>query len=227
MHLNRIQFIAVALVMLGVPFTAAQAQRAQQAAMNFFVTSEGLGNGGDLGGIRGADGHCQMLAASAGAGDLTWRAYLSITDLNGKGAINARDRIGTGPWYNADGVRIARDVEDLHSDGNNIFHETALTEDGELVPTSPNVHDIITGSTLDGRAWDFHLLDMLNLDGAAMTCQNYTSSAEEGEVMMGHMDRGGSAPISPWNAAHPSLGCSQERIASTGSAGLLYCFAID
>jgi hypothetical protein len=202
---------------------------AQRPPMTFFVTSTGLGKGGNLGGIKGADAHCQALAQSAGAaaGAKTWRAYLSVTDLNGKGAINARDRIGRGPWHNANGVRIAIDVDDLHSDNANITADTAITEKGQKVPTEPNQHDILTGSTRDGRAWSFNLLDDLNLERGAMTCSNYTSDAEDQFVMLGHHDRAGTAPISPWNAAHPSTGCSNERLASTGSAGLLYCFAID
>jgi hypothetical protein len=195
--------------------------------MSFFVTSVGLGNGGNLGGIRGADAHCQALARGAGAGDKTWRAYLSVTDLNGKGAIHARDRIGRGPWYNANGVRVAIDVDDLHSDSANITADTALTEKGTKLPPEPNQHDILTGSTRDGRAWSYNLLDDLNLERGAMTCSNYTSDAEDQFVMVGHHDRAGTAPISPWNAAHPSVGCSQERLVETGGAGLLYCFAID
>lgn len=201
--------------------------QAQRPAMSFFVTSVGLGRGGNLGGIKGADAHCQSLAQSAGAGAKTWRAYLSVTDLNGKGAINARDRIGRGPWYNAKGVRIAIDVEDLHSDSANITADTAITEQGQKLATEPNQHDILTGSTRDGRAWNYNLLDDLNLERGAMTCSNYTSDAEDQFVMLGHHDRAGTAPISPWNAAHPSTGCNNERLASTGSAGLLYCFAID
>jgi hypothetical protein len=201
--------------------------QAQEPEMSFFVTSVGSGNGADLGGIRGADAHCQMLAEQAGAGDKTWRAYLSITDLNGKGAIDARDRIGRGPWYNAEGVRVAIDVEDLHSDSSNINAETALTENGDPVPSDPLAHDMITGSTPEGRAWDFNLLDLLNMEAGAMTCDNYTSSADEGAVMLGHSDRAGTAPLSPWNAAHPSIGCSQEQLVRTGGAGLFYCFAID
>lgn len=207
--------------------TVTVAAHAQPPQMSFFVTSIGLGKGGNLGGVKGADAHCQSLAATAGAGDKTWRAYLSVTDLNGKGAINARDRIGRGPWYNAKGVRIAIDVEDLHSDSANITAATAITEKGAALKTQPNEHDILTGSTRDGRAWDYNLLDDLNLERGAMTCSNYTSDAEDQFVMLGHHDRAGTAPISPWNAAHPSVGCSQERLVSTGSAGLLYCFAID
>jgi hypothetical protein len=217
----------LAVGLLATVATSALAQRSEQAEMSFFVTSVGSGKGANLGGIRGADAHCQMLASAAGAGDKTWHAYLSITDLNGKGAINARDRIGPGPWFNSKGVRIARDVEDLHSDSNNVSAATTLTEKGQPLPTEPNVHDILTGSMRDGRAWDYNLLDDLNLENGAMTCNNYTSDAEEGAVMVGHADRAGTAPLSPWNAAHPSVGCSQERLVSTGGAGLFYCFAID
>ena len=203
------------------------ALQAQEPEMSFFVTSVGLGKGGNLGGVKGADAHCQALAQNAGGGDKTWRAYLSVTDLNGKGAINARDRIGRGPWHNANGVRIAVDVDDLHSDSANITADTAITEKGEKLKTEPNQHDILTGSMRDGRAWNYNLLDDLNLERGAMTCSNYTSDAEDQFVMLGHHDRAGTAPISPWNAAHPSTGCNNERLAATGSAGLLYCFAID
>jgi len=205
----------------------ATAAQAQQPEMSFFVTSTGLGQGGNLGGIKGADAHCQALARGAGAGSKTWRAYLSVTDLNGKGAINARDRIGRGPWHNANGVRIAIDVDDLHSDSANITADTAVTEKGAKLPAEPNQHDILTGSTRDGRAWSYNLLDDLNLERGAMTCSNYTSNAEDQFVMVGHHDRAGTAPISPWNAAHPSVGCSQPKLVETGGAGLLYCFAID
>jgi hypothetical protein len=220
-----IRVVVTGLLALSIA-TALQAQR---PPMTFFVTSSGLGKGGNLGGIKGADAHCQALAQStgAGAGAKTWRAYLSVTDLNGKGAINARDRIGRGPWHNANGVRIAIDVDDLHSDSANITADTAITEKGQKLATEPNQHDILTGSTRDGRAWNFNLLDDLNLERGAMTCSNYTSDAEDQFVMLGHHDRAGTAPISPWNAAHPSTGCNNERLASTGSAGLLYCFAID
>jgi hypothetical protein len=207
--------------------TGAAELHAQRPEMSFFVTSVGLGTGGNLGGIKGADAHCQELARDAGAGDKTWRAYLSVTDLNGKGAIHARDRIGRGPWHNANGVRIAIDVDDLHSDSANITADTAITEKGAKLPAEPNQHDILTGSTREGRAWSYNLLDDLNLERGAMTCSNYTSNAEDQFVMVGHHDRAGTAPISPWNAAHPSVGCSQERLVETGGAGLLYCFAID
>ena len=214
-----------ALGLLAVCFVSGA--QAQQPEMSFFVTSTGLGQGGNLGGIKGADAHCQALARGAGAGSKTWRAYLSVTDLNGKGAINARDRIGRGPWHNANGVRIAIDVDDLHSDSANITADTAITERGAKLPAEPNQHDILTGSTRDGRAWSYNLLDDLNLERGAMTCSNYTSNAEDQFVMVGHHDRAGTAPISPWNAAHPSVGCSQPKLVETGGAGLLYCFAID
>ena len=208
---------------------SAHAQRTEKQPMSFFVTSAGLGKGANLGGVKGADAHCQALANAAGGGaeNKNWHAYLSVTDLNGKGAINARDRIGRGPWYNAKGVRIAVDVEDLHSDSNNVTSATVLTEKGEALKPDPNVHDILTGSTREGRAWNYNLLDDLNLEKGAMTCDNYTSDAEDGAVMVGHADRAGTAPISPWNAAHPSVGCSQAKLVSTGGAGLFYCFAID
>ena len=220
-------FAAVLPCVMGIVLAA---QTPQAQPMSFFVTSVGLGKGANLGGIQGADRHCQALATAAKAGDRTWRAYLSVTDVNAKGSINARDRIGTGPWYNAKGVRIARDVNDLHSDSNNLTRETALNEKGQRVNGSgdkPNMHDILTGSTPDGRAWDIHLLDILNLDEYAMTCKNWTSEDENGSAMLGHFDRQGTAPVSPWNAAHPSTGCSQQKLVSTGGAGLMYCFAID
>ncbi len=224
--------LAVGLFALGVTHVASAQGRqggpaAQPPRMSFFVTSVGSGKGANLGGVRGADAHCQMLATNAGAGDRSWRAYLSVTDLNGKGSINARDRIGTGPWFNAKGARIARNVDDLHSDSNNINPATALTEKGDPIPPKPNVHDMLTGSMRDGRAWDFHLLDDLNLENGGMTCNNYTSEAEDGAVMVGHFDRNGTAPVSPWNTAHPSTGCSQAKLITTGGAGMFYCFAID
>ena len=195
--------------------------------MSFFITSEGSGDGGNLGGMTGADRHCQALAEEAGEGDKIWRAYLSLS--HPALTINARDRIGSGPWYNADGVMIARDVDDLHSDNANITNETALTERGDPVNAEgqPNRHDVLTGSQPDGTAWPYALMDLLNFDGHALTCSNWTSNAEDGRAMVGHHDRGGSVGYSPWNAAHPSNGCSQENLVSTGGAGLFYCFATD
>ncbi|MEQ1614730.1 MAG: lectin [Hyphomicrobiaceae bacterium] len=195
---------------------------AQQNAMSFFVTSAGVGKGADLGGLAGADAHCQSLAAAAGAGSKTWRAYLST---QGASAVNARDRIGAGPWSNAKGVVIAKSVDDLHGASNNITKQSALTEKGAVVNgrgDTPNTHDVLTGSTADGKA----------IPGDAdMTCKNWTSSTA-GAAMVGHADRTGldeSAPAKSWNASHPSRGpgggCTQDDLKSTGGAGLYYCFA--
>lgn len=187
--------------------------------MSFFVTSVGTGRGADLGGLTGADAHCQALATAAGAGGRNWRAYLST---QGSGAVNARDRIGTGPWRNQAGTVIAQSVADLH-DGNAraLTKASALTERGAVVNgrgDTPNTHDILTGSSADGRA----------IAGAEdRTCRNWTSS-DQGAAMMGHSDRTGlndSAEAVSWNASHPSRGCSQANLVSTGGAGLLYCFA--
>ena len=193
---------------------------AQDTRMNFFVTSVGLGNGGDLGGLDGADQHCQMLADAAGAGDRTWRAYLSTQRAGvGQPGINARARIGAGPWYNAKGVAVAENVIDLHGENNNLTKETALTEKGEMVNgvgDTPNQHDILTGSQADGTAF---------FDDEDHTCQNWTSSGE-GSAQVGHSDRRGRGEdVSPWSAAHASRGCSQSDLEASGGAGLLYCFA--
>ena len=191
---------------------AAPAVAQQQPTMSFFVSSVGSGMGGNLGGLAGADKHCQALAAKAGAGNRSWRAYLSTT---GTAAVNARDRIGSGPWFNAKGQQIASSVADLHSDKANINADTALDEQGRPINPqgAPNRHDIMTGSTPDGRATD-------------MTCQNWTSSSSEHSAMLGHHDRlTFGKPGSPWNAAHASKGCSQENMVATGGAGLIYCFA--
>jgi hypothetical protein len=209
---------------------ASSALLAQDSEMGFFVTSEGTGDGGNLGGLRGADRHCQALAEAAGAGDRTWHAYLSLTSP--AAPINARDRIGTGPWYNAEGVLIAHDVDDLHSDSNNVTKETAVDENGDVVNGSgdtPNMHDILTGSQPDGTAWPYDLIDLLNMneDTHLLTCGNWTSNSEEGSAMVGHHDRSGQVGYSPWNAAHPSIGCSQQNLVDTGGAGLFYCFAIN
>lgn len=195
--------------------------------LSFFVTSEGVGKGADLGGLEGADAHCQKLAASVGAGNKQWHAYLSTQAENGKPAINARDRIGSGPWYNTRGAVVAKDVAHLHGDtvdaarlGNNLSRTTALNEKNEPVlgaGDKPNQHDILTGSLPDGRAFT---------DGADHTCKNYTSSAADGFAQVGHFDRTGGGNTS-WNSAHSSRGCSQENLVATGGAGLLYCFAIN
>jgi hypothetical protein len=193
--------------------------------LSFFVTSEGLGKGADLGGLAGADAHCQKLAESVGAGKQTWRAYLSTQAADGKPAVNARDRIGNGPWFNTRGAAVAKDVAHLHGDtldaarlGNNLTRTTVFTEKNEPVKGAgdkPNEHDIITGSQPDGRAF---------ADAADHTCKNYTSSAAEGSAQLGHFDRTGGGNSS-WNAAHPSRGCGQANLVATGGAGLLYCFA--
>lgn len=188
---------------------------------SFFITSVGSGNGADLGGLAGADQHCQKLASAAGAGGKTWRAYLST---QGKETVNARDRIGKGPWQNAKGVTIARDVDHLHSASNNINKETALNEKGEVVQgrgDKPNRHDMLTGSRTDGTAFSSGDPDM--------TCGNWTRSGAEGAVVMGHHDRSGPTAdpwATSWNSSHQSRGgCSQKALIGTGGDGLFYCFA--
>jgi hypothetical protein len=205
--------------------TAGLAQ-AQQANMTFFVTSAGPGNGADLGGLAGADRHCQSLAQAAGAGGKTWHAYLST---QGDNAVNARDRIGKGPWQNAKGEVVATSVDDLHSASNKLTKQSALSEKGDVINgrgDQPNKHDILTGSTPDGKAFPAD---------KDMTCKNYTSSTQ-GSVMVGHSDRTGlddSAPAKSWNSSHPSRGpqtnategCAQASLRGTGGDGLFYCFA--
>jgi hypothetical protein len=199
--------------------------------MSFFITSVGSGNGADLGGLAGADRHCQSLAQAAGAGGKTWRAYLSTQATGGladANAIHARDRIGSGPWYNAKGVMIARNVEDLHSPSANVNKETALDERGRMVngrTEKPNKHDILTGSRPDGTA--FPPMPPYG----DMTCGNWTRSGAEGAVMVGHHDRAGPvahAWATSWNSAHPSRGgCTQKALQGTGGDGLFYCFAVN
>ena len=195
---------------------------AQGNQMTFFVTSSSPGNGANLGGLAGADKHCQTLAAAAGAGTRTWRAYLSAAAMGNQPAVNAKDRIGSGPWMNVKGVVIAKSVADLHSDANNIKKDTALTEKGTPVNgvgDTPNQHDILTGSAADGT------LAMGTPDMA--TCSNWTAATDgAGAASLGHVDRvGRGATGSSWNAAHPSRGCSQANLAASGGAGYLYCFA--
>lgn len=200
---------------------------APQQPMSFFVTSAGKGDGANLGGLAGADAHCQALAAAAGAGGRTWHAYLSTNASGNQPAANARDRIGQGPWYNARGGRIAQNVGDLHGDtleqarlGNNLSRTTVFTEKNETIPgagSTPNEHDILTGSQTDGRAFT---------DGADHTCSNWTSNATTGSAQVGHFDRTGGNNTS-WNSAHGSRGCSQANLVSTGGAGRLYCFAVN
>ncbi len=211
--------IAIA-VALFAPVAAAQAQKISPD-MTFFVTSAGLGKGADLGGLAGADRHCQQLAAAAGAGKKQWRAYLSTTASGATPSVNARDRIGKGPWYTFDGRLVARDVAELHA-LNSINRMTALTEKGAKVngrAESPNnMHDILTGSNPDGT---------VSVSDKDTTCGNWTKSGE-GAAIVGHHDRWGlqdNEPARSWNASHPSRGCSQDNLKASGGAGLFYCFA--
>lgn len=195
--------------------------RAQQADMSFFVTSVGTGNGADLGGLAGADAHCQSLAKAAGSTRTDWHAYLSTTEPGGAAGVNARDRIGKGPWKNAKGVVIATSLEQLHSDANNINKQTALTEKGEPISgrgDAVNMHDVLTGSDPQG---------MYSTAGGDTTCGNWSKSGE-GSAIVGHHDRTGLQPtrhMSSWNSSHGTRGCGQDALKSTGGAGLLYCFA--
>jgi hypothetical protein len=207
---EEMRLISTALILFVLAATGSVA-KAQDTTMRFFVTSEGSGDGANLGGLEGADAHCQELAEAAGASGKTWRAYLST------GSVNARDRIGSGPWHNAGGELIAQNLDDLHNDPN-INKGTALTETGGTVEgrgDSPNRHDILTGSNADGTA----IVDM--------TCNDWTSNGE-GRAMVGHHDRIGlrdDAPSKSWNSSHPSRGCSQDALRASGGDGLFYCFA--
>lgn len=207
-------WLAASVAVAGV---AACGTTSDDNPMSFFVTSHGVGNGADLGGLAGADRHCQSLAAKAGAGHRSWRAYLSTQAQGDAPAVHARDRIGPGPWRNAKGVVVASSVDALHG-SNTITKETALTQDGLMVlgrGDTPNQHDILTGSTAEGRASD-------------ATCGNWTQSGE-GAAMVGHHDRRGldeSDAAKSWNASHRSRGCSQQALQSSGGAGLMYCFAV-
>lgn len=227
MRWNVKRMVAVTALMapmvLGHVSASGQAQQPPPQPMGFFITSVGPGNGGNLGGLAGADKHCQALAAAAGAGGRTWRAYLSAAGAGPQLPVNARDRIGSGPWYNAKGVLIAANVADLHGDverdRNNIRKPTALDEKGAEVKgvgDQPNQHDILTGSDSHGR---------LPIGAAAtLTCNNWTSSADSERTIVGHHDRLGGANAS-WNAVHASAGCSQAALVKTGGNGLFYCFA--
>ena len=201
---------AVALMAPSAPAVTAQGN------LSFFITSVGSGKGADLGGLAGADAHCQALAKAAGAGSRQWRAYLSATAANGQPAVNAKDRIGAGPWVNAKGVQVAANVADLHSDTNKLSKENSITEKGEVVNgrgDTPNRHDILTGSNLDGT-----------VSGA--TCNNWTSSAGDGSATVGHHDRqGGGANPTSWHSAHPSKGCGLDNLRATGGEAYFYCFA--
>ena len=201
---------------------AGQAAQAQDERMSFFLTSEGPGDGANLGGLAGADAHCQQLAEAVGAGDKTWRAYLSAAASGAQAAVNARDRIGSGPWFNYNGVQVAANVDDLHSDNNRLGKENSLSERGQPINgrgDTPNMHDILTGSDANGR--------LMAGDGDT-TCSNWTSNSSDGSAQVGHHDKQGGGPNpNSWNSAHGSRGCGQADLQGTGGNGLFYCFAID
>jgi hypothetical protein len=221
------QLCLTALLALCAASALAQQAEAPKLPLGFFVTSAGLGKGADLGGLAGADAHCQKLAESVGAGNRSWHAYLSTQATSGQPAVNARDRVGQGPWANAKGQIVGKDLAHLHGDtldlarlGNNVNRVTALSEKGEPIKgvgDKPNEHDILTGSKPDGTAYS---------DAADHTCRNYTSSAADGSAQLGHFDRTGGGNTS-WNSTHASRGCGQENLVATGGAGLLYCFAVN
>ena len=210
-----------AAALVGLGFTATV--QAQQASMTFFVTSVGKGDGANLGGLDGADAHCQALAKAAGATKTSWRAYLSTTAPGGDAGVSARDRIGKGPWQNAKGVVVAKSVEDLHSASTNLDKQSALTEKGEVVSgrgDAVNMHDILTGSDPQG---------MFSTAGGDTTCGNWSKNGE-GSAIVGHHDRVGLKDtwhMKSWNSSHGSRGCGQDALKGTGGAGLFYCFATD
>ncbi|AMW04736.1 hypothetical protein [Gemmatimonas phototrophica] len=217
--------LTLPVVLAAASLAAAPATRAlptfAQQDMSFFITSAGSGDGANLGGLAGADAHCGKLAEAAGVRGKTWHAYLSQQAAGGKTAINARDRIGAGPWKNAKGVVVATSVDDLHSDANKLSKDNSLTEKGQPVNgrgDTPNMHDILTGSTLDGRVQPG--------DGDS-TCSNWTSNGETGSASVGHHDRqGGGVNPTSWVFSHPSRGCGQKNLQATGGNGLFYCFAV-
>jgi len=226
-----VKFVVVSAFASVLVTSGAQAQQQpapqlpQSAEMTFFVTGAGPGKGAELGGLEGADQHCQMLAQRHGAGGKTWHAYLSTQEADGKPAVNARDRIGKGPWKNFKGDVVATSVEDLHSDSNKLGSSTSLSERGLIIPGvgfAPNRHDALTGSTMEGRAFP---------PSEDRTCRNWTSSTQ-GTAMVGHIDRKGlrdDIASRSWNSSHPSRGpdggCSQNDLRGTGGDGLFYCFA--
>ena len=210
MHKNR-KIVAIGLAFCGLLAAGLAQTQMQRGPMSFFLTSAGSGNGGDLGGLAGADAICKNLAESVDQDDLNWRAYLST---QGDDAVNARDRIGPGPWFNANGARIAADVDELHSALNRVSAFTAIDQRGRTIPGSgyaPNRHDILTGSQADGTAYPA---------GEDMSCKNWTSSSDDGRARVGHHD------YAAWNSAHNSRGCSQAALISSGGDGLFYCFAV-
>jgi len=226
--MNKSNLLIAAVLAFGGVTAGAEAQQPQlpqSPDMTFFVTSFGPGKGGDLGGLEGADRYCQQLAERHGAGAKTWHAYLSTQVAEGKAAINARDRIGGGPWQNFKGEIVAQSVDDLHSDNNKLGMNTSLSERGQIIPGvgfAPNRHDVLTGSTAEGRAFP---------PGEDRTCRNWTSSTQ-GAAMVGHIDRKGlrdDAASRSWNSSHasrgPEGGCSQSDLRGTGGDGLFYCFA--
>lgn len=208
------------LVLIPVILAAGNLQplRAEDQNLSFFLTSSSPGNGADLGGLAGADAHCQKLAKAVGAENRTWRAYLSTSSVGNQDGVNARDRIGKGPWHNAKGIKVAENIDDLHSSNNKLSKETSLTEKGTVVNgrgDTPNQHDILTGSRSDGTAF---------ADGEDHTCNNWTSHGK-GSAQVGHHDRQGGGPDpTSWNAAHGSRGCSQNNLQRTGGQGYFYCF---
>ncbi|MGI9205342.1 MAG: hypothetical protein ACR2Q3_15105 [Woeseiaceae bacterium] len=212
---TKLLFLSSLFAVIGFGFAAAQ-----DSDLSFFLTSRGPGDGANMGGLAGADAHCQSLAAAVGAGGKTWRAYLSTT--GGMEPVNARDRIGSGPWTNANGLVVATDIDDLHSDNNKLGKANSVTESGHMINgrgDSPNRHDILTGSTLDGMAFT---------DGEDHSCMDWSTSSSDGSAQVGHHDRiGGGANPTSWNNAHPSRGCGQADLQGTGGDGLYYCFAAD
>ena len=215
----KIRILMLSLVTTAIGFGYASAQ---DSSMSFFLISKGPGDGANLGGLAGADAHCQMLAEAVGAGGKTWRAYLSTSDADGETAVNARDRIGTGPWSSANGVQVAANVADLHSDTNKLGKENSISESGDFINgrgDSPNRHDILTGSNLDGTAFS---------DDQDHTCRDWTYSGSDGSAQVGHHDRTGGGPNpTSWNNAHGSRGFSQSDLQGSGGDGLFYCFVID
>ena len=214
-------FSAVALLAACSTMSSMMPGAAGSGGMSFFLTSVNDGKGADFGGLAGADAYCQKLASAAGAGGKTWRAYLSAAPGTSGAAVHARDRIGKGPWQNAKGLTVATSVDDLHSANNQLSKQNSLSEKGEVIngrTDTPNLHDILTGSTMDGR---------LDTSAPDTTCGNWTKSGE-GSAIVGHHDRAGLNDLPPaksWNASHGTKGCSMDALKSTGGGGLMYCFA--
>jgi len=213
MKTSKLVIAAAILASQSFPLLAQPGQGDQDTSMSFFITSRGPGDGAKLGGLAGADAHCALLAEEAGVTGKTWRAYLSNTGANG---VYARDRIGSGPWYNANGELVGRSVMDIHYSNANLNKQRSVDENGNTingVGDQPNMHDILTGTNPDGTASD-------------MTCNNWTSNTDQSRATVGHFDRvGGGAMAESWNAAHPSRGCSQEQLQASGGNGFFYCFA--